>query len=41
MFTLTHTRTGKTYGRFKTETAAWRKAMRLHQAHGLCGWIVA
>jgi hypothetical protein len=41
MFTLTHKATGKTYGQFKTELAAWKKAMHLNQARGLSGWIVA
>jgi len=40
MFTLTHKATGQTYGQFKTELGAWKKAMRLHQSRGLCGWIV-
>ena len=41
MFTLTHKATGKQYGQFKSELNAWAKAMRLHQAKGLSGWIVA
>lgn len=40
MYQLTHNTTGRQYGQFKTENAAWRKAMRLHQEKGLIGWTV-